>query len=164
MMPVSGRIPEDLYQWLSTTTFEGATTMSDKLRVAMTTLKRLQDGDNDYNGALDMHRDMCKGLRQQLAKLEPELGHSEVLAALMEHVPAMSATLTSAQASTAVDAKRIEAVLVQRCFLLVESLLRQAVTQKARAYDTQVISKHSAPLIELGTIIQRSSLDNKEGN
>ena len=48
MMPVSGRIPEELYQWLSVTPLEGATTMSDKLRVASIGVGGM--GYNDVSG------------------------------------------------------------------------------------------------------------------
>ena len=127
-MPVSGRIPEDLYQWLSSTPLDGATTMSDKLRVAVATLKRMQDGDADYNGALAMHRDLGSNARQQLAQLEPANGHSEVLSSIMEHAPAIAAALTSAQIKGLPDAIQLEALLTQRSLQLAESLLRQAIT------------------------------------
>ena len=164
MMPVSGRIPEELYLWLSTSHLENAVTMSDKLRVAIATLKRLQDGDTDYNGALEMHRDLTQGVRQQLSRLEPENGHSEVLATILEHAPAIAATLTSAQLDNVSDAKRLEDQLVQRCFQMVESLLRQAVTRQARAYDGQVVRKHAPALAELAAIIGQTSPSHKEGN
>jgi hypothetical protein len=157
MMPVSGRIPEDLYQWLSTTPLEGASTLSDKLRVAVATLKRLQDGDADYNGALAMHRDLGSNVRRQLAKIEPEHGHSEVLSAIMEHAPAISAALTSAQINSLQDALRLEDQLTQRSLQLAESLLRQAVTRQARAYDGKVVIKHAQSLIELAHIIHNNS-------
>jgi hypothetical protein len=157
MMPVSGRIPEDLYQWLSTTPLEGASTVSDKLRVAVATLKRLQDGDADYNGALAMHRDLGSNARRQLAKIEPEHGHSEVLSAIMEHAPAISAALTSAQINSLQDALRLEDQLTQRSLQLAESLLRQAVTRQARAYDGKVVIKHAQSLIELAQIIHNNS-------
>lgn len=157
MMPVSGRIPEDLYQWLSSTPLDGATTMSDKLRVAVATLKRMQDGDADYNGALAMHRDLGSNARQQLAQLEPANGHSEVLSSIMEHAPAIAAALTSAQIKGLPDAIQLEALLTQRSLQLAESLLRQAITSQARAYDGQVIKKNIQPLVELALIIQNNA-------
>ena len=157
MMPVSGRIPEDLYLWLSTTPLEGASTVSDKLRVAVATLKRLQDGDADYNGALAMHRDLGNNLRRQLAQIEPEHGHSEVISTVMEHAPAIAAALTSAQVNGLPDARKLEDQLTQRSLQLAESLLRQAVTRQARAYDGQVVSRHAKALIELAEIIRNNT-------
>jgi hypothetical protein len=159
MMPVSGRIPEDLYLWLSTTPLEGATTVSDKLRVAVATLKRLQDRDADYNGALAMHRDLAGSLRSQLARIEPENGHSEVLSSVLEHAPAISAAITSAQISSVDDARKLEDQVTQRSLQLAESLLRQAVTAKARAYDGSVVQRHAKALIELADIIRHNSIN-----
>ena len=163
MMALSGRIPDELYQWLSTTSFDGATTMSDKLRVAITTLKQLQEGGTDYNGALSMQRDLCGNTRRQLAQIEPKHGHSEVLSAILEHAPAISAALTSAQIHGLPDARRLEDQLTHRCLQLAESLLRQAITRKARAYDGDVVARHSAQLIELANMIHRQSINTREG-
>lgn len=157
MMPVSGRIPEDLYQWLSSTPLDGASTISDKLRVAVSTLKRLQDGDADYNGALAMHRDLTHKTRSQLSELEPTYGHSEVLASLMEHIPALAATLNSAQIKDLQGAVQLEAQLTARSLQLAESLLRQAITSQARAHDGKVVLKHIQPLVELALIIQHNA-------
>jgi hypothetical protein len=164
MMSISGRIPEDLYQWLSTTTFEGATTISDKLRVGLAMLKRQQDGDTDYIGALDVQRVLSNKLRKQLSALEAEHGHSDVLAALLEHAPALSAAIASAQIHDHTQAQRLEDVLVQRSLQLAEILMRQAITRHAQAYDTQVVARHVQPVLELAAIIQQQAFHTKEGN
>ncbi len=157
MMSVSGRISEDLYHWLSTSSFEGATTLSDKLRVGLATLKRQQEGDTDYDGALNMQRALSNNLRKQLARLAPEHGHSEVLTTLLEHAPALMAAIASAQTKDMAEARRLEDLLVQRSMLLVENLMRQAITRQARAYDPQVVTRHIAPVLELTTIIQQQA-------
>jgi hypothetical protein len=164
MMPVSGRIPDDLYQWLSTSSFEGATTMSDKLRAGLATLKRQLEGDADYDGALQTQRALGNKLRKQLARLETAHGHSEVIATVLEHVPALMAAIASAQTEELTEARRLEDVLVQRSVQLVESLMRQAITRNARAYDPQVVTRHMSSMLELTTIIQQQATHTKEGN
>ncbi|WP_374334338.1 hypothetical protein [Leeia sp.] len=164
MMPVSGRIPEDLYQWLSTSTFEGATTMSDKLRAGLTQLKHQQEGDADYGSALERQKALAETLRRQLARLEPAQGHSEVLATLLEHVPSLMAALASAQVLDLKDAQRLEDQLIQRSMQLLENLLRQAVTRQARAYDPDVVTRRITPILELATIIQQQGIHTTEGN
>ena len=154
MLPVSGRIPEDLYQWLSRTPMEGATTMSDRLRVAVATLKRLYDGDSDYAGALAMHRDLQSSTRRQISQLETKHGYSEVLATLLEHAPALSATLCSAQIDSLADAQRIEKQATQRCLQMTENLLRQSLTSQARAYDGSVVATNIQGLLELAHLLQ----------
>ncbi len=154
MVPISGRLPDELYAWLATFPLEGATTVSDKLRVAVSNLKRMHDGDSDYIDGLAMYRDLGRSTRASLANLERETGqHSEVLGALVEHLPALVAALHGSPLHTVEDAQRLEQSLVKRCMQLAETLLRQAVTANAAAYDTKVILNNTNRLIELARLI-----------
>lgn len=154
MVPISGRLPDDLYEWLSTFIVEGATTLSDKMRVAVANLKRMHDGDSDYIGALSMYRDLGRGTREHIAALERDTGeHSEVLAAFLEHIPALMAALNAAQPRSVGEAQQLEETLVRRTLQLAETLLRQAVTSGAAAYDPQVVSKNAGRLLELARMI-----------
>lgn len=154
MVPISGRIADDLYDWLSTLQLDDATTLSDKLRVAVLNLKRMHDGDSDYIGALSMYRDLGRNTRDQIARLEQQTGlHSEVLGALAEHIPAMTAMLHSSQITSPESAKKLEADLVRRSLQLAEVLLRQTVTGHAAAYDEAVITTHSKRLLELAQLV-----------
>lgn len=154
MVPISGRLPDDLYAWLSTFLVDGATTTSDKVRIAVANLKRMHDGDSDYLDALAMYRDLGRGTRAQIAALEGDTGeHSEVLAALLEHLPALLATLNAAQPRTVQEAAQLEDVLVRRTLRLSETLLRQAVTPRAAAYDPDVVGRHAASLLELARLV-----------
>jgi hypothetical protein len=162
MVPISGRIPEDLYQWLATHRLEGASTLSDKLRVAVSTLKRLHDGDSEYNDALALIRDMGRNTRQSIARLEQTHGHSEVTAAAYEHALAMAATLMSAQVASFEDAVTLEERLVKRAMQLSEALLRQAVTSQASAFDPEVIQKHSDRVIELVRVLSVNQLTKQQ--
>lgn len=164
MMPVSGRIPDDLYHWLSTVSFEGATTMSDKLRVGLAMLKRQLEGDADYRSALEMQRNLSGNLRKQISTLEPEHGHSEVLAVVLEHAPVLMAAIASAPINDIAEVRRLEDLLVQRSMLLVESLMRQAITRQARAYEPQVVMRHIASILELTTIINQQATHTKVEN
>lgn len=157
MIPVSGRLPEELYQWLSGLPLEGATTFSDKMREAIATLKRLHDGSTDYVGALAMHRDFVRAAHDQLAAVERDSGtHSEVLASMLEHAPAFSAALQSAHLASLDDARALEAQLVRRALQLAETLLRQMLTAEAAAYDPQVVRQNAGRLIELAQRISQS--------
>ena len=154
MTPISGRLPDDLYEWLSTFLVEGATTLSDKMRAAVANLKRMHDGDSDYIGALSMYRDLGRGTRETISALERDSGqHSEVLAAMLEHIPALMATLNAAQPRSVAEAQQLEETLVRRTMQMAETLLRQAVTSQAAAYDPQVVTKNAGRLLELARII-----------
>lgn len=154
MVPISGRLPDDLYEWLATFPLEGATTVSDKIRVAVANLRRMQDGDTDYIDALSMYRDLGRVSREKIANLERDTGqHSEVLAAIMEHLPALIAVLHGARPSTVEDARQLETALVKRTMQLAETLLRQAITARAAAFDPKVIVQHSGRLMEVARLI-----------
>ena len=158
MTPISARLADDLYDWLSTLQLDDATTLSDKLRVAVLNLKRMHEGDSDYVGALSMYRDLGRNTRDQIAKLEQQTGqHSEVLGALTEHVPALVAMLHASQVTSVEAAKKLESDLVKRALQLAEVLLRQAVTGQAAAYDDNVVSHHAKRLLELAQLISSKS-------
>ena len=154
MVPISGRLPDNLYAWLSTYPVEGAATVSDKVRVAVTHLKRTYEGDSNYLGALNMYRDLGRTTRQQIAAVElTERIHSDVLAALMEHLPALMATLNAAQVNSLESARALESQLVRRTMQLAETLLRQAITTHAAAFDGNVINQNVARVCELTRLI-----------
>ena len=163
MVPVSGRLPDDLYKWLATQQLEGAATNSDKLRVAVATLKRLHEGDTDYMGALDLLTDLGRGTRRAMTELESQTGqHSEVLAAFSEHLPVLTAMLNSAVLKNSKDAARLEEQLVRRVLLLCEALLRQALLPREAAYDAQVVQRNSQRLIQLIEVL--SATNAQKGN
>ncbi len=157
MVPISGRLPDDLYDWLATTQMEDAATVSDKVRVAVAHLRRTYMGDSEYIGALNLYRDLGRSTREAVAKLEvSEQTHSEVLAAFFEHVPALMATLNSAQVPSVEIAKQLESQLARRAMQLAETLLRQAITSQAAAFDGHVVRRHIAQVKELAQLIPQS--------
>jgi hypothetical protein len=154
MVPISGRVPEDLYQWLSTQPLDDATTMSDKLRVAVSALKRIHKGDSNYADGLSMYRDLLRNTRDQVAALERDTGeHSEVLATFLEHLPALNATLNAATVPNVEEARQLENQLVKRIMLLCESLLRQGITPDAAAFDAKVIHNNAARVTDLVRVL-----------
>jgi secreted Zn-dependent insulinase-like peptidase len=154
MVPISGRLPDDLYEWLATTTMEDAATVSDKVRVAVAHLRRTYVGDSEYLSALNLYRDLGRTTREAIAKIEvTEQRHSEVLAACFEHLPALIATLNSAQVADASAAKQLESQLVRRVMQLTETLLRQGLTVQAAAFDGGVVKQHIAQVRELAHLI-----------
>lgn len=154
MEPLSARIPSDLYLWLAQLQVEGATTNSDKLRVLLGQLKRQHDGAFDYVAAHAWARDITGRLRLALVRAEGETGqHSEVLGSLLEHLTSTLALMVSQAPAEAAEAARLEDALVRRAFALCETLLRQATTTAAAAYDPGVVRRHMAATIELAARI-----------
>ena len=154
MIPISARLPDHLHEWLSLTPLEDATTLSDKLRVAVAHLKRLHDGSAEYISTLSVYRDLGRSARTRIAALEQSSGtHSEVLAAMAEHLPSLLATLHASEIATQEDARSLEAALTRKTMQLAEALLRQAVTRNAAAFDTQVVQQNIGPVLELCQLI-----------
>ncbi len=154
MEPLSARIPSDLYLWLAQLQVEGATTNSDKLRVLLGQLKRQHDGAFDYVAAHAWARELTHRLREAMVRIEGAEGrHSEVLNLLVEQVTTLMALVISSAPQTAVDAARLEDALVRRAALLSESLLRQATTAAAHAFDPEVVRRHLGPTAELASAL-----------
>jgi hypothetical protein len=155
MEPLSVRIPSDLYLWLAQLQVDGASTNSDKLRLLLGQLKRQHDGGYDYLAAHAWARDLTGRLRNALVSAEGATGaHSEVLVALLEHITATLALVLSQVPQNAEEAAKLEDTLVRRTFALAETLLRQATTSGAAAYDPSVVRRHMAGTLELAQTIQ----------
>jgi len=156
MEPLSARIPSDLYLWLAQLQVEGATTNSDKLRVLLGQLKRQHDGAFDFVASLAWCRDLMARLRDALARLDVSEGkHSEVLQQALDHTCHAMALLMSAQPTSAEQAAQLEDALVRRSFALTESLLRQATTPQATAFDPEVVQRHLPTTLHLAQAIQQ---------
>ncbi|MFT3817900.1 MAG: hypothetical protein QM750_09780 [Rubrivivax sp.] len=154
MEPLSARIPSDLYLWLAQLQVEGATTNSDKLRVLLGQLKRQHDGAFDYVAAHGWARELTGRLREALVRIEGRSGrHSEVLRLFLEHLTGALALVVSTAPADEAAAAQVEDQLVRRAFALAESLLRQATTSAAAAYDPAVVRRHMAATIELAVAL-----------
>jgi hypothetical protein len=157
MEPLSARIPGDVYLWLAGLQVEGATTNSDKLRVLLGQLKRQHDGALDYVAAHAWARDLTGRLRESLVRTEGRTGKSsEVVSLLLDHLTSMLALVVSQAPASESDATDFEEALVRRAFALFESLLRQATTSSAAAYDPTVVRRLIGPTIELAMNLKTS--------
>jgi hypothetical protein len=146
METISGRVPDDLYQWFAELHVEGAFTNSDKLRELLARMKRQHEGSLDYVSAQSWFADVIA--------LERDEGiRSEVLSTLADHLTALASTLVSAHPHTKEEAAALEEQIVKRVFAMAEALLRQGVTPRAPAYDPKVVRKHCAQTIELAKLV-----------
>lgn len=154
MVTVSGRIPDDLYQWFASLKQEGAITNSDKLRLLLGQLKRQHEGSLDYVSALAWFRDVTTPLRVSLSELErDEAMRSEVLLTLLEHLCGLAALLVSSHPRDRKAAIELEESIVRRVFAMTEGLLRQAVTPNAAAFEPKVVRRHSAQTTQLAKLV-----------
>ncbi len=164
MVPISGRIEDELYQWFISLKYDSAKTNSEKLREALKELKLQHDGTHDFVTALAWFQQMLKPLNQSLSVVErDEMAHSDVMALLIDNISAMAATLISSRPATLVEAKQIEEQLVRRAMALTEALLRQGLTPSAAAFDDGVVRRHSTRTIEIASLINQATTGGKNG-
>lgn len=164
MMPISGRIEDDLYQWFISLEYQGAKTNSDKLREALKDLRRQHQATAGFVEAQKWIQGMIDPLRQSLALLErDQMAHSEVMAFLTDYIVAMAAVVMSARPKTTEEAAQVEEQLVRRAMAMTEALLRQALTPSAMAFDPEIIRRHSTRLIEVATLINQARKGENNG-
>lgn len=158
MEPVSARLPSDIYLWLASLEIDGAPTNSDKIRVLLSQLKRQHDGALDITTAHNWVRELTSRVRDGSVIAEQEAGrHSDVLASILDHLTALLAVTISSSATSAADFAQLEDTLVRRSFSMTESLLRQAATTEASAFDPAVVRRHIPATLELATLLNTAS-------
>jgi hypothetical protein len=160
MQALSARIPVEDLQWLAGLDIQGAVSPSDKLRALITQMRRQYEGTLDYERSLSWLRDLLAPFVTAIRALEHNnRTHSEVLTLTVEWLPQIMATLLSERALPK-DAKKraidLEEIVVQRCFQLLASIMRLAVTRTAACYNPSVIDKHVSGVLEISDIITQA--------
>lgn len=144
-IPLSVRIPQDDFEWLTSLDIKGATTPSDKLRAIIQRERHLHDGGDSYELALSWLRDMVQPFAKHVAAYEHRTAErSEIVAAALEWVPQLMALLASehihADASTE-RASTVEDMLLKRSVSLLSALLRLGISPETATYDPASISR-----------------------
>ena len=160
MQTLSARIPLEDIEWLASLDIQGAVSPSDKLRALIAQMRRQYEGTLDYERSLSWLRDLIAPFVTAIRALEHNNRmHSEVLTLTAEWLPQIMATLLSERALLK-DAKKraidVEEIVVQRCFQLLASIMRLAVTRAAACYSPAVIDKHVAGVLEIAQIITQT--------
>jgi hypothetical protein len=170
MQTLSARVPTEDVEWLAALDIQGAISPSDKLRTLIAQMRRQYEGAMDYAACVSWLRDLLAPVVTSVRTFEHQnRTHSEVLTLTAEWLPQIMATLLSERAlgkMTPSRAHETEEMVVQRCFQLLASLLRLAVTREAACYDPAVIERHLPAIIELAEIVNRSAktrMEDKRG-
>lgn len=157
MQTISIRIPDEDFQWLLALQEPGAKTPSEKLRALVAQVRQQDMAKNDPDICSARMRSMAQPFIEAITSLERKTRvHSEVVSVVAERAPQLMATLVSSQLSSKQpekEAKEVEAILVQQCFLLFKALLRSAVTSTPATYDNNVLDLYLPDIIELANII-----------
>jgi hypothetical protein len=157
MQTLSARIPAEDMEWLAGLEMQGAVSPSDKLRALIAQVRRQNEGTLNYERSLGWLRDLVAPFVNAIRAVEHHNRmHSEVLTIVGEWLPQVMATLLS-ERLLAKDAKAramdVEDLVVQRCFQLLASIMRLAVTRHAACYSPDVIDKHISPVLEVAEIV-----------
>jgi len=168
MQTLSARIPSEDLDWLVGLEIQGAVSPSDKLRSLIGQLRRQHEGSLDYQRSLGWLRDLVAPFVSAIRGFEHQNRmHSEVLTLVAEAVPQIMATLLSERGLGA-DAKQraveVEEMVVQRCFRLLTSILRLAVTRDAACYNPKVLDAHVPQVLEIVEIIAQTRKMREEKN
>ena len=160
MQTLSARIPSEDIEWLASLDIQGAVSPSDKLRGLIAQMRRQHEGTLDYARSLGWLRDLVSPFVTGIRAVENHNRmHSEVLTLIAEWLPQVMATIVSERALPS-DAKKraveIEEIIVQRCFQLLASLMRLAVTREAACYDPAVIGKHATHILEIADVVAQT--------
>jgi hypothetical protein len=160
MQTLSARIPLEDIEWLAGLDLQGAVSPSDKLRALIAQMRRQFEGTLDYERSLSWLRDLVAPFVTAIRAVEhSNRMHSEVLTLTAEWLPQIMAILLSERA-LGKDAKKraidVEEMVVQRCFQLLASIMRLAVTREAACYSPAVIEKHVGGVLEIAEIVNRT--------
>jgi hypothetical protein len=164
MQTLSIRIPDEDFQWLVSLPESGARTPSEKLRALLQRMRQQEQGLSDPERSAAWMRRLVQPFADDLATLERESQtHSDLLAAVVEHVPAIMALLATGRPAQEEGAGAAsEALVAQRCFRFFAALLKGAITTHPASYAPGVYERHLPDIIELAEII--SSRKGKEAN
>jgi hypothetical protein len=168
MQTLSARIPSEDLDWLVGLDIQGAVSPSDKLRSLIGQLRRQHEGSLDYQRSLAWVRDLVAPFVTAIRGFEHHNRmHSEALTLVAEALPQIMASLLSERGLGADSRQRaidLEDVVVQRCFQLLTSILRLAVTRDAACYNPKVLDAHVPQVLEIVEIIARTRQMREEKN
>lgn len=157
MQTLSVRIPTEDMEWLAGLDLQGAVSPSDKLRALIAQVRRQQEGTLDYERSLAWLRDLIAPFVTAARAFEHQNRmHSEALTLTAEWLPQIMAILLS-ERSLPKDAQAraldTEDRIVQRCFQLLASLMRLAVTRNAGCYSPDVVDRHLPPILDIADVV-----------
>lgn len=165
MQTVSIRLPDDDYQWLLSLEEGSAKTPSEKLRALVQRTRQQEAGLHDPERCSAWMRSLVQPATDALSAIERhQQRHSDLLTAVLEHVPQIMAAILAARlpADSVRECAETEALVAQRCFRLFSAVLRGAVTSNPAAFNGDSYERHMPDIMELAQII--SSRRRKETN
>ena len=140
---VSVRLSQEDYDFLATSDWQNANTLSEKVR-ELIIQARLHDSVSSTHTALqNSYTEYLQELLQHIQNLEQnENIHSEVLQTILLTLPQLSLALPQSTELTGADLKNTETDLTELIFRCFSNLLRLAITEKGPSYDPGITVRH----------------------
>lgn len=161
-IPLSVRIPQDDFEWLTALDIKGALTPSDKLRAIIQRHRREHDGSQSYELALGWLREIAQPFAHEVAAYEHRSStRSEVVAIMLEWVPQLMALLASEHIpgdAGPLRARQVEDMLLQRGVALLGALLRLGISPSGYTYDEAAIAEQLPRLGKLVDAVRNAQL------
>ncbi len=162
---LSVRVSQEDAEFIAGLKIEDAITPSDKIRALIKQTKENTSMDQDFVGQLSILQRQLAPLLKQIKKAEHEEDiQSEFITITIECLMESLAFLTSYQIKqdtetkkTTIDLQSLENEMAQKVFRYIESVLRMGVTRKAPCYDSNLINKNIAQVLELASIISSTT-------
>ena len=162
MQTLSARIPTEDMEWLVGLDIQGAVSPSDKLRALIGQMRRQHEGTLDYQRSLSWLRDLVApfvtAIRGVRARQPDAFGGAHAggrSGCRRSWRPCCrSARSPRTPKKRAID---VEEIVVQRCFQLLTSIMRLAVTRDAACYNPKVIDTHVPSVLEIADIVAQTA-------
>lgn len=143
--PIAGRIDSRDYAFLMEMNVGGSTTLSEKLRMALSFYRKFHEGTRRVPEALEVLDALVGQGRRSIVAAEMEEGvRSELVHACLDHLPALLALVA---AQTGVESnetprqelRQLEERLFVQALPFVEAFLRLALTSRAPCYNPSLL-------------------------
>ena len=156
---LSVRVSQRDATFLNTLALPDATTPSEKMRVLLREARQMRQGMRDYEAGLELVQSLHAPSEKRRVPLETATAlHSELVRQVSSWFVECEAYLLSSLLDGADDKpeaslRDFESGLAERVFLLLDQILRMAITPSYRCYDPGVVSDRIEPILELARLI-----------
>ncbi|MDH3347424.1 MAG: hypothetical protein OEM02_04890 [Desulfobulbaceae bacterium] len=154
----SVRVSQDDAEFISRLSINGAKTPSDKIRSIIKETRAREKMAQDYDGCIEMMRDLTSPVLARLRKCElEEKVHSELIFRAIEWLPELIGFIVSNMPPDKQNKEsllNIEQGVADRIFRMIETVFRMATTKQCRCYDPDVISEKIDPVLELLRVVE----------
>lgn len=167
-VPISVRVSQDEAETLARLNIPGATTPSEKLRHLIGEVHHKSKGPSDYPESIFQTQQWLAPLLEAIQSAETRLDmHSDIVLLLHEWLPDFLARTRLAgipeNNSLSPEAlQKLESIVADRLFRLMERTLQLALISRCRCYDPELLAKRMDNLQQLAALITKQQANNKE--